>query len=280
MTEDEAASLAAVGKFLGGIYRTELSSRLRLGRLTRSGHAEWRAEHKRELTKVTSSRWAGVITRCVEDQYQLGLRGLVAHAGALRASIDVLEKRCALRPGERSTDGGRGARMARGYRTDWERFQKSRRLAALRHRLDAIERDLATGRPAITVGGRQIWRCRNNLLAAEMTERQWRDRWDAARMFLTADGESGKRGGNETIRVDPETHQLRIRVPAALTPILGIHLTITAPVNFRHLGTQWQERVSSASAVRYDVVHDPQRDRWYLHAAWKVTPEPTPNFRT
>jgi hypothetical protein len=277
VTEAEAASLAAVGEFLGGIYRTELSSRLRSGRLTRSGHAEWRAERKRELTKVASSRWAGALTRCVEDQYQLGLRGLVAHGAALRASIEVLEKRCALRPGERSIEGGRG-RSVRGYRTDAERFEKSRRLAALRHRLAVVENDLADARPTIAVGGRRLWRSRNNLLAADMTETQWRDRWAAARMFLTADGESGKRGGNETIRVDPETHQLRIRVPAALTPILGTHLTIAAPVGFRHLSTPWQERVASASAVRYDVTHDPQRDRWYLHASWKVAPEATPTL--
>jgi hypothetical protein len=29
-----------------------------------------------------------------------------------------------------------------------------------------------------------------------MTEHQWRTRWDCSRMFLTADGESGKAGGS------------------------------------------------------------------------------------
>jgi IS605 OrfB family transposase len=275
---DEAASLAEVGDFLGAVYRAELSSRVRLGHLTRSRHAGWRAERKRELTKISSSRWGGAITRCAEDQYQLGLRGLAAHAVSLRASIDVLEKRCALAPGERSTHGDRGTRPLRGYRNDGERFQKSRRLIALRDRLDVVEQSLAKGRPTIAVGGRRLWRSRNNLLAADMTEPQWRDRWDAARMFLTADGESGKRGGNETIRVDPETHQLRIRVPAGLSATLGSHLTVTVPVSFRYLGLQWQERISSASAVRYDVEYDPQRDRWYLHASWKSTPQATPTL--
>ncbi|MDT5299509.1 MAG: hypothetical protein QOG79_2751, partial [Mycobacterium sp.] len=64
-----------------------------------------------------------------------------------------------------------------------------------------------------------------------MTEPQWRARWDAARMFLTADGESGRAGGNETIRVD-EARQLRIKVPAALSARLGSHLQIAAPVGF------------------------------------------------
>jgi hypothetical protein len=59
---------------------------------------------------------------------------------------------------------------------------------------------LTAGRPSITVGGKRLWRNRNHLDAAGMTEQQWRDRWDAARTFLTADGESGKSGGNETTR--------------------------------------------------------------------------------
>ncbi|HZN79751.1 MAG TPA: hypothetical protein VFC01_08705, partial [Mycobacterium sp.] len=64
-----------------------------------------------------------------------------------------------------------------------------------------------------------------------MTEQRWREKWDAARLFLTADGESGKAGGNETIRVD-EHGQLRIKVPGALADELGTHLVIAAPVQF------------------------------------------------
>ncbi|NQW73643.1 MAG: hypothetical protein HQ453_13015, partial [Actinobacteria bacterium] len=29
-------------------------------------------------------------------------------------------------------------------------------------------------------------------------------------------------------------------------------------------------------AVRYDIVLDPQRGRWYLDASWAITPEPSP----
>ena len=88
----------------------------------------------------------------------------------------------------------------RGYASAAQRFAKTRRLAALRERLAAGEQALAAGRPSITVGGNRLWRTRQNLGAAETTEQQWRERWDASRMFLTADGETGKTGGNETIR--------------------------------------------------------------------------------
>ncbi len=60
----------------------------------------WRTQRKQVLTAVSSSRWAGAITRAVEDQYQLGMRGLAAHVADLRAAVAVLEQRCALRPGE------------------------------------------------------------------------------------------------------------------------------------------------------------------------------------
>ncbi|MBB5161171.1 hypothetical protein [Mycobacterium sp. AZCC_0083] len=40
----------------------------------------------------------------------------------------------------------------------------------------------------VAVGGKRLWRNRHHLDQTGMTEVQWRARWDAARMFLTADG--------------------------------------------------------------------------------------------
>src|SRR5262249_8421502 len=79
LTDDEAAALALIGGYLGLVFRGELAGRLRLGRLDRSQHSAWRAERKQAITAVSSSRWAGAITRAVQDQYQLGMRGLAAH---------------------------------------------------------------------------------------------------------------------------------------------------------------------------------------------------------
>lgn len=104
-----------------------------------------------------------------------------------------------------------------------------------------------------------------------MTEQQWRSRWGAARMFLTADGETGKPGGNETLRVD-HRGRLRIKIPAALSDTLGSHLEIDTPVAFSHRSSQWQQRVADRAAVRYDIAFDPQRRRWYLDASWSATP--------
>ncbi|MGH3643600.1 MAG: hypothetical protein ACRDUX_31790 [Mycobacterium sp.] len=268
LTETEAAAVAAVGSFLGSVYRAELAGRVEMGRLDHAAHAAWRAQRKQAVTALSSSRWAGAITRAVEDQYQLGIRGLAAHVSDLRQAVEVLAQRCALRPGEHDPGSATPGRGRRGYRSANERFAKTRRLAVLRSRLGAAEDALAGGRPSITVGGKRLWRNRNHLDEAGMTETQWRARWDGARMFLTADGESGKAGGNETIRVD-EVGRLRIKVPAALTGQYGTHLSIGAPIAFSHRGTEWATRVAGRRAVRYDIAHDPAKDRWYLDASWK-----------
>jgi hypothetical protein len=118
-----------------------------------------------------------------------------------------------------------------------------------------------------------LWRNRNHLDATDMTEQLWRDRWDAARMFVTADGESGKAGGNETIRVEV-AGRLRVKIPCALADQLGTHLVLAAPVRFSHRAEEWSARVARGRAVRYDISYDPDRGRWYLDASWKTSPEP------
>jgi hypothetical protein len=280
---DEAAALTAIGTFLGSMYRGELAGRIRCGVLDRDGRAAWRAERKQAITAVSSSRWAGAITRASEDQYQLGMRGLAAKVTDLRAAVQVLALRCALRPRQRAPESGdrdvsrRDGGRVQGYRSAAERFAKTRRLGVLRQRLAAAEQALAAGHPSMVVGGKRLWRNRNHLDAADMTEQQWRQRWDAARMFVTADGESGKPGGNETIRVD-EQGQVRLKVPAALVAQLGTHLQIAAPVRFSHRGAEWADRVAARRAVRYDISCDPDRGRWYLDASWTITPEPAPQL--
>ena len=92
------------------------------------------------------------------------------------------------------------------------------------------------------------------------------------RPFLTADGESGKAGGNETIRVDGDGH-LRIEVPAALageygTDLIGVPVGIPSPR--RPVG----QRRADRQAVRYDITFDSGRERWYLDASWTTDPEP------
>jgi hypothetical protein len=71
----DAAVLTAVGRHLGSLAGRDLAARCSEGRLDAKGQAASRAVRKRALTGLSSSRWAGAITRASEDTYQLGARG-------------------------------------------------------------------------------------------------------------------------------------------------------------------------------------------------------------
>jgi hypothetical protein len=51
---------------------------------------------------------------------------------------------------------------------------------------------------------KDLLRKRANLMAACLTKVGWREQWDAARMFLTADGQASAPWGNLTIRWNPD----------------------------------------------------------------------------
>lgn len=263
-SESEAAALSRIGTFLGTLSRRDLSARLTLGRV--SGKDDLRAQRKQALTAATSSRWAGAITRVSNDQYALGLRGLYAERDSLIAGIAVLDKRIAVPVGACDI-----AARTKGYRDVGERFAKTRRLNCLRHRLDVVEQRITVARPRMAIGGNRLWHSKNQLEQANLTDAQWRARFDAARLFVTADGESGKRYGNETIRLTPEG-TVSIKIPESLVMELGIgsHLVIAAPVTFSYRESDWLDRVSAHQAVRYDISFNAQSGRWYLDASWKA----------
>ena len=48
-------------------------------------------------------------------------------------------------------------------------------------------------------GGKALLRHRNNLAAAGLTTDRWRQQWESARLFLTADGEGVVDGGQTKV---------------------------------------------------------------------------------
>ncbi|MCO6723043.1 transposase, partial [Streptomyces sp. Vc714c-19] len=76
--------------------------------------------------------------------------------------------------------------------------------------------------------------------AAQLSESQWRERWEAARWFLQADGESGKRFGNETIRISPDG-EVSIKLPAPLKEWANAphgRYVLTGRIRFAHRGQE------------------------------------------
>lgn len=264
--------LRLVGGHLGGYARADLAERVQIGMVPVKENR--RAERKRVLTRMSSPRWAGAITRASEDQYQLSLRCLFDERASLRRAVAKIVKRLAAPCGQRV--GG-----VRGYTDQAERGRKQCRLQVLTARLAEVERRIEAGHPAIAAGGRRLAKVRHHLADAGLTEAGWRERWDAARMFLTADGESGAPHGNYTISVDPADGTVTLVLPAPLRHLANGprgRYRLACTVTFHHRRDQWLDRVTANRAVRYDITHDPVRGRWYLDASWSTekTVLPTP----
>ncbi len=218
------------------------------------------------LTAESSSRWAGSITKATHDQWALSRRCQLAHIHNLEAGVRTLMHRLSQPIGEKGTKRAPG-----GYRSKEEWFHKSRRLHTLEHRLDVARTDREAGRVHVVRGGRRLLNTRHNLQAAQLTEEQWRKRWEAERWFLAADGESGKRYGNETIRVTPDG-EISIKLPSPLAHLANTkhgRYFLTSRVAFAHRGQEWSDRISVNRAVAYRVHCDIARGRWYLTASWQ-----------
>ncbi|GCB48435.1 hypothetical protein [Streptomyces sp. NL15-2K] len=112
----------------------------------------------------------------------------------LRGEIERVEARLARPLGARA-DKREG--LARGYGSRGEWHAKSRRLQAMRDRTAVVEANWAAGRVRMVRDGKHLARARHHLAAAGMDETAWRQRWQAERMFLAADEESGKRFGKD-----------------------------------------------------------------------------------
>ena len=192
---DEAV-LWAAGAYLGSLAGSDLAVRCAEGRLDAKGRARSRAVRKRALTAASSSRWAGAITRTSEDQVRLAGQNLRAARSSLQARIGRIGARLAVTAGER-------AGRTREYATPAERHAKTIRLRSLQARLAEVERQLEAGTASVVRGGKALLRARNNLAAAGLTEDQWRQEWESARLFLTADGEAAKAWGDRDDPLEP-----------------------------------------------------------------------------
>ncbi|MET8435176.1 IS200/IS605 family accessory protein TnpB-related protein [Streptomyces sp900116325] len=263
LTPQDERVLRAVGAHQGTLASRDLKTRCADG-LEHSGDT-W-AARKRDLTGVSSSRIAGAITKATHDQWALARRCQAAHIQKLEAGIKTLRHRLSLPLGEKGTK-----RAAGGYRSKNEWFRKSRRLGPLEARHAAAVADWQAGRVRVVRGGKRLLSTRHHLTEARLTEDQWRERWEAERWFIAADGESGKRFGNEMIRVTPDG-EVSIKLPAPLAHLANARhgrYTLTSTVAFAHRGAEWADRITVNRAVAYRIHLDTERDRWYLTASWQ-----------
>jgi IS605 OrfB family transposase len=270
VSESDAVVLTEVGVFLGSLAAADLAERSRQG--LAHDAASW-AVRKRSLTGRSSARWAGSITKATHDQWALARRGQATHLAWLRGQIALIEARLARPLGARPD---KRAGLARGYASRREWHAKSRRLHGLKDRLVVVEADWAAGRVHVVRGGKRLANTRHHLETAGLDEQAWRERWRAQRMFLAADGETGKRFGNETIRVT-DTGQVSLKLPAPLAHLANAphgRYILDATVVFRHRGQEWRDRIAANRAVAYRIHHDTACGRWYVTASWQRAAAP------
>ncbi len=273
LSPGDEAVLRAVGAHLGSLAGKDLAARCAEGQLDARGRARSRAVRKRALTAASSSRWAGAITRISEDQVRLAGQNLRADRTSLLARIRRIEARLAIQAGSKS------GRM-RGYATVTERQAKAVRLRSLKARLARVERQLEAGAVSVVRGRKALLRMRGSLAVAGLTQAQWREQWESARLFLTADGEAAKTWGNETIRWHPDEGWLEIKLPAPLAYLANQphgRYRLSCPVAFSYRGDEVAAQTASG-AVRYDISHDPARGRWHIDASWKTAAAPAPSL--
>ncbi|MCT4356491.1 transposase [Streptomyces sp. Je 1-79] len=268
LTANDAEVLRLIGSHMGRLASRDLKARCADG--SKHSGEKW-AARKRAVTVLSSSRWAGTVTKASHDQWGLARRCQATYIQGLEAGVGMLRHRLSLPLGQRGSK-----RTPGGYRSRREWHAKSRRLALLEARHEAAVADWRTGRVRVTRGGRRLLNSRHRLADVQLTETQWRERWEAQRWFLQADGESGKRYGNETIRVTPEG-EVSIKLPAPLVGLANAphgRYVLAARVRYAHRGTEWADRVEANRATAYRIHLDVTRGRWYLTASWQLTPTP------
>ncbi|MGW2937310.1 hypothetical protein ACWDA7_37025, partial [Streptomyces sp. NPDC001156] len=111
------------------------------------------------------------------------------------------------------------------------------------------------GRVRVVRGGKRLARNRHHLHAAQLTQAQWRQRWEVSRWYLQADKESSKRFGNETIRVTPEG-EISLKLPAPLAHLADAphgRYTLTSTAVFHHRSDEWADRITTNRSVAYRI---------------------------
>ena len=114
-----------------------------------------------------------------------------------------------------------------------------------------------------------------------MTREEWSNAWKMARLFLTADGDSGYSGGNQTIKVVPDDrpgaapghYKIVMRLPNGLK-----HLSNTAPTvpsyefadsihwKNKRLVPMWKRRMQFRRSVGYTIKW--VDGRWKIYCLW------------
>jgi IS605 OrfB family transposase len=282
-TPADEAALDAVAEHLGRLRRADLAAVSRPGCPSEAGrrqsHHDGLNARKRELTALSSARWAHAVIAANDAQYRRSRDAQGRHIAGLQSATAAIEKRLAQPTADTLTREERVAwkrqQRPKGYATRAERFQKQRRLQSLRAELARVSADRDSGRVRITEGGKRLAQIRHNLQAAGLTVAGWRQAWQAARWRLEAIGSRDEPFSNLTITVTPGG-EVSIRLPRSLEHLANGkrgRYVLSGNAQFAYCGDEWLTRITGRKAVSYTITRKPGRAGVYLTAAWATKPE-------
>jgi IS605 OrfB family transposase len=235
---------------------------------------------KKALTAASSARWASAVIIGNADQYRLARDAQYRHIVGLRAAIATLGKRLAAPTADTLTVAQRKARRAakstKGYATQSERFAKQQRLQHLRGELARVQADRSAHRVHVVEGGKRLATTRHHLHDAGLSVDRWRQRWDAARYRITANGSPDEPFGNLTITVTPQG-QVSIRLPTPLEHLGNAprgRYVLSGTAVFCYRGQECAQRISGGNSVAYTITGRPGRAGRYLSASWAIPSVP------
>jgi hypothetical protein len=293
--QDEAV-LSALGRHMASLAGKDLAGRCKAG--TSHDKKVW-ANRKKGLTSKSSSRWAGRLTKASNDAYNLARRNQTRALADKQKAADVISAKLALpvhnqaerealraAEAERAKAEGRGPRkLTFGYRSTHEHAVKRQRLQHLRSEVARLQRDIESGTVHICRGGKAMMRKRLHLREAGLDEATWRAEWRAKRGSFGANGEAGKRFGNETLRVFPDG-TVEVDLPKPLDRLANVttrgvaRYRLDAKAHFSYRADEWLAQVEAGRAVAYDVVFGANA-RVYLDASFtQANPPEVPTLAT
>ena len=193
------------------------------GRVQRKLFADVAAGRSAASLKSKYLKWCGIPARMF-NSVRVSLEGKVASVREQqKLRVDGLQRGIA-RAGQRITDAAEHGRHGQVH-------QMKRRLANLRHRLSALEADIASGRVRLCFGSKRLWRKQRHLGdngygGHQEWLRDWRDaRSDEFFVLGSRDETAGCQLCVATV-ADDGALTLRLRMPDCMAGQHGKYLTI------------------------------------------------------
>lgn len=125
--------------------------------------------------------------------------------------------------------------------------------------------------PSCCFGGSKLQR--------KITQNHWddslREDWNNKRLFLYFMGESGKKCGNDTIKLDPNTGELSIRISSGMQKALRLQRReyVLGKITIKHGKKNVHHSIKERLATAYQFCWDSNKKVWRLHVTTRVEKE-------